>query len=469
MLILTYYRSVDPVVELLKEGFMAAQKRRNKSAPVERPYAGYLLFLFGSADEDIATWFARNLVALDSLTGSSLAGLVFAERAKIRVEVGTKRDSSGPLTPLRAEAGGIPIEKVKQYEIDRLVSRSGEVAYRPERELTAITYGADAVARELGLQADLPCIAVLDALPTEDIEIVRLRDYPREEIIHFLRELAAKFTRQESFVPFFALMERIHSCSEEIDSCNRQIIDLQRKRKTILKTPLPAHLWPKKAKVALDAGLHRQLRALVKTATELSREEKQRILDSLETHAPKIVELSRTISSLQYYCAKLNALDPEGILRLTRIIETHVRPYLPDVSASALDEKRLQEVTARLILVKCALEQECAGSLPDVTELSRQFEDAIQEQVKAIESELERLETQLDENRKQLEGHQNAILQCEVPRLQHTFRKIALAHGIAANARKGRGSVMEWLSGFIKADILVKLGEMVAKHYGYAN
>src|SRR5271166_2024581 len=125
MLILTYYRSVDPVVELLKEGFMAAQKRRNKSAPVERPYAGYLLFLFGSADEDIATWFARNLVALDSLTGSSLAGLVFAERAKIRVEVGTKRDSSGPLTPLRAEAGGIPIEKVKQYEIDRLVSRSG--------------------------------------------------------------------------------------------------------------------------------------------------------------------------------------------------------------------------------------------------------------------------------------------------------------------------------------------------------
>ncbi|HJX83142.1 MAG TPA: hypothetical protein VJ723_02215 [Candidatus Angelobacter sp.] len=452
---MNYYRSLDPVLGLLKKGRWSSS---------ERPYAGYLLFLFGKADEEIATWFARNLVALDSLTGSSLAGLVFAERVKLRVQVGTTRDQL-QFPDLKDEA--IKIEKIKSYEIERLVSRSGEVLYREEEELTAITYGADHVARELGLQADLPCIAILDVLPTEDIGVLRLRDYDPKEIIHLLRELAAKFTQQERFRAFFDLMDNIHSCCEQIDSLDGQICDLQRKRAAILDTPQPTQLWPEKARVAFLAGRHREFRGIIRTATGASPEQKQRILDKLKADAPKIVELARTISSLQYYNSKFGRLDSLGRQRLTYIIETHVSPYLPDTLAKALDEKQLQEMSGRLLVLQRGLENEYASCLPNVEDLMRQFEDSIQKQIQPLDEELHQRQGQVNENRRQLEEYQREVLKCEIPRLQHTFHQIAIAHGIALNSRKTGSSLVKWISGFLKADILIKLGELVAKHYGY--
>jgi hypothetical protein len=456
MLRVNYYRSADPVVRLFKEGCAGI---------FERPYAGYLLFLFGNADEDIATWFARNLVALDSLTGSNLAGLVFAERVKIHVQVGTTRDQLA-LPDLREKE--VILEKINRIvEVERLVSRTGEVLYRPEEELTALTYGADAVATDLGIQADLPCIAILDALPTEDIGVLRLRDYEPKEIIHLLRELAAKFSEQGKFRPFFALMASIHLCCEDIDAIDRQINGLQRKREAIVNTTRPAQLWPEKARAAFLSGRHRVFRAIVKTATDIPVEEKQQILSKLEADAPKIVELSRTISSLQYYCLKFDTLDAEGKQRLTRIVETHVRPYLPDALVNTLDEKRLQDMSASLLVLQRTLEQEYARNLPDVTELLRRFDDSVIRQAQPIEEELLRTEALLNRKRKQLEDYQREVLQCEIPRLQHTFRHIAIAHGIALNSRKSGSSLVRWLSGFLKADILVKLGEIVVKHYGY--
>jgi hypothetical protein len=190
-------------------------------------------------------------------------------------------------------------------------------------------------------------------------------------------------------------------------------------------------------------------------------------LGMLEADAPKIVELSRTISSLQYYCSKFDALDLEGKERLTRIVETHVRPYLPHMLANVLNEKELLDTSAKLLVLQQTLEQEYARNLPDVAELLSRFEDSIRRQAQPIEEELLRSETQLNRKRKQLEDYQREILRCDIPRLQHTFRRIAIAHGIALNSRRSGSGLVNWLSGFLKADILVKLGEMVAKHYGY--
>ena len=128
MLSVNYYRSTETVLRLLKQGH---------SAVFERPYAGYLLFLFGNADEEIATWFARNLVALDSLTGSSLAGLVFARRVKIRAQAGTRMDQ---LELPNSQDEEIQVNSIDEIvKVERLVSREGAVQYWPERELTAIT------------------------------------------------------------------------------------------------------------------------------------------------------------------------------------------------------------------------------------------------------------------------------------------------------------------------------------------
>jgi hypothetical protein len=53
---------------------------------------------------------------------------------------------------------------------------------------------------------------------------------------------------------------------------------------------------------------------------------------------------------------------------LTRIVETHVRPYLPDELVNPLDEKRLQDMSASLLVLQRTLEQEYARNLPDVTD-----------------------------------------------------------------------------------------------------
>jgi len=74
-----YYEaeSADPVVKVLSSDL---------SEVFGRPYGGYLLFLFGAADEEFAAWFARNIITPDSLTGPYLAEAVFASHVRVSVK-----------------------------------------------------------------------------------------------------------------------------------------------------------------------------------------------------------------------------------------------------------------------------------------------------------------------------------------------------------------------------------------------
>jgi len=55
--------SADPLVNIVKTSPWTV---------FARPYMGYLLFLFGDADRETASWIRDNLQALDSLTGPDI-------------------------------------------------------------------------------------------------------------------------------------------------------------------------------------------------------------------------------------------------------------------------------------------------------------------------------------------------------------------------------------------------------------
>ena len=63
--------------------------RRLKANPAgvfPRPYKGYLLFLAGSADQPVLDWLARNMIALDSLTGEDIAFGVSARSYRFKLK-----------------------------------------------------------------------------------------------------------------------------------------------------------------------------------------------------------------------------------------------------------------------------------------------------------------------------------------------------------------------------------------------
>ena len=105
--------------------------------------------------------------------------------------------------------------------------------------------------------------------------------------------------------------------------------------------------------------------------------------------------------------------------------------------------------------------------LPDTRELRRRFNDSIQRQVRPVDDELGRLEALLFGKNDELENFQTKLLHCDIPKLQRTFREIALKDGIALNARKSGSFLTRWVSGFLKPENLLKLGEIVAKYHGY--
>jgi hypothetical protein len=133
MLMIEYLNSVDPLLRVLR------------SRPEEvfgRRYAGYLIFLFGVSDEEFATWFTKNLISLDSLTGPHVAGAVFAKRIKLAVK-----------------GAGMRGREVSLGQVHYTGSRLVRDDYSPRwsgatSELTAVTYAADEVATAFGVLRD---------------------------------------------------------------------------------------------------------------------------------------------------------------------------------------------------------------------------------------------------------------------------------------------------------------------------
>ena len=144
MLQLEFLNSVDPAMRLL---------RSSSHELFERPFSGYALLLFGAADEGVATWFARSLVSIDSLTGDDIACFIFAKKVKLHVS-GTRTNSEETYDLSRIH---------RAYSFRPLVHEAISLWRPSDREINVTTYDIDYIARELSVTDRLPCIVFFDA------------------------------------------------------------------------------------------------------------------------------------------------------------------------------------------------------------------------------------------------------------------------------------------------------------------
>jgi hypothetical protein len=162
-----------------------------------RPYSGYLLFLVTQHDRQQLDWVVGNAAGLDSLTGQYLAYAVFAKSFPIKFRTDASRGIVENMLGERATQASkneIPPELLKRpREVARLVENGAFGVVLDGDELTAITYGTDLVARELGLLDKLPCLVVLDAVPAQSPQVIPLTPQLLPKLIHHLRGALKRF------------------------------------------------------------------------------------------------------------------------------------------------------------------------------------------------------------------------------------------------------------------------------------
>lgn len=160
-------------------------------------YSGYLLFLVTQHDKQQLDWVVSNAPGLDSLTGHYLAYAIFAKSFPIKFRTDAPRSVVESLWTDRAMSNAkkeIPPELLKHpREVTRLVENGDFGVILDGDELTAITYGTDLVARELGVLDKLPCLVVLDAIPTQSPQVIPLTPKLLPDLFPHLRGAVSRF------------------------------------------------------------------------------------------------------------------------------------------------------------------------------------------------------------------------------------------------------------------------------------
>jgi len=168
-------------------------------------YPAFLLFLIGEPDADELQWLLDNAKALDSVTGTDVAFAVFAREFTVKLWTSEPSSRSKP-----ARVGKITVDaELKKTKVVPLIKHGRFGRVMDGDELTAITYGTDIVARELGLLDKLPCMVIIDAVPKETLCVICLDKELTGSLIHLMRKSIAIFTSDGSAQKVRGFAERI--------------------------------------------------------------------------------------------------------------------------------------------------------------------------------------------------------------------------------------------------------------------
>jgi hypothetical protein len=200
---------------------MLNRLRTHPAEVLGKPYGGYILFLVGGADTEALAWLQNNILALDSLTADILAYAIFAKRFNIEYAVTGKAQR---IMPKSTHRRAIP------PEVMRLV-KSGILGWEMDgNEITAVTYAVDEIARQFGVLAELPCMIILDALPTRDMEVIHLSDTTTDRVIPTLRQAIAAMLQVPTYDVFMDKVRRLYELQKLLNESERLSRDLERQQ-----------------------------------------------------------------------------------------------------------------------------------------------------------------------------------------------------------------------------------------------
>jgi len=450
--------TVDPVLDLLYE---------NPARLLEKRYAGYLVFLFGRADEEFATWFARNIVALDSLTGSDIGGAIFASRIKLRVH-----SPVGNASPRRSTAhlrnGDSDIDLGTIHRISEpLIDSSGRSRWRgDEEEITAMTYATDDIARRLGVLPDLPCLVVIDAVPSDEIEVMRLTEYAMKDLIPLVREVVHRFRGSQEFQPFFEslyrvqrLSEKRHSLTEEIAVRHRELQQAKRRVEYALAGV------PAEARKALVEANVRRFRDAVLHFPPAARNGVEERAAQARSLQQQLHRFNKTIWSLTRYQALPWPLPDGAREAYRRVYATHVRDLLsPGDEPDVIDPGQCERTMVQLASAQAKTVDYLLEGLPTTPEMQALVDRQHAQHCGPIERQLEDMHSASKQLDTEIEEELRRLLAIDCPSLKTTFRAIARNKRIDTARKKAGEGVLSFSAGLLKPETLIKLWQFLTSH-----
>ncbi|MBB3133626.1 hypothetical protein FHS26_001339 [Rhizobium pisi] len=382
MFTVEYVLSSDPLVGLIQD------------SPWDifgRPYAAYLLFLFGEADAEASDWIRNNLRALDSVTGRDVAGVVFAKSVTIKARKKRGRGNANGPRGMTHDQQTIGLKDVitkgdwdaepmfPDYLSDTWEDRGpGYNGNRNPNELVdivATTYASDEVAQRFGVFEDVPCIVLVDAFASTGFEVIRLDDTDLSRLFKTLRTAIGKFTRLEGFAAKKDRLERLARALAEIAALNANALRLKATFDTELGRIDHASVAAlATAQTWLREGSIRRFTNTLRSSPLLDPRDAENAISRAADAATTLSKLSKTIGSLTWYAAIRSwPLPGEDIGRLNAIMETHASALM-SVAIAGRDDWSKADLCFeldRLVKVQGRMVEAVWGNLPDPAELAR--------------------------------------------------------------------------------------------------
>jgi len=339
--------------------------RNNPSEVFGRPYAGYLLFLVGGNDTAALDWLRSHLVSLDSLTGHHVAYGIFAERVPVQLEVPSYHSYyEDEDLPQHRFLGEISLSDVRRIDSYIQSGRVGRIATGDH--LAAMTYATDRVARAFGVLDHLPCVLVLDAFTSDEVDVLELSTDQLPELLPLLRTAIHKLNQDPASADTIAALELLGEIRQRLDA---RANELRRQKATLSEIPVASHLVDlirqafRGIENSIRSGSHRDCRGYFEKLRQYAGEEVPSDLD--ESKGQRVVGYAKTLRALAHFSAVPWPLPEPQERQLREVLSQHVSRLLPDLPVSA-DARRedLRRYWDLLIQRQSALIQEIEESLP---------------------------------------------------------------------------------------------------------
>ena len=428
-------RSADPILKLLR------------SRPHEifnKPFPAYALFLFGAADEGVATWFARTLVSLDSLTGDDVACLIFAKKAKLRARkervfgywaahvLNSRQDYAefdlDSVSPYDGASTSNGYDEAEDFSASYIVDEERRSLWRQtEEDLTVVTYTVDEVAAALGVTASLPCIVFFDSVLSSSpaltnvangpMAVLPLQDQPSNDVIRFFRRSIQRFRATLDFARYQALLDMfvetetwlkanavssVRRIEQAIAECaSRHLASVAR-----LERLLP------QLREYVGGGSLKHIRRTFELTPEIDKQSLPAIESKILENKPQLTRLSKTIHSVEYYITLAQwPLVQEDVRRVRVVAETYVSEWRPDCDPKrfASDRNYCKQVLEDLARVRTELIGACLAALPDVSAIKAKLDNNLTAERAVLVIDLERAQSTIEHRTAELHRMQEAF------------------------------------------------------------
>ncbi|MFD6496898.1 hypothetical protein ACFV99_32925 [Streptomyces sp. NPDC059944] len=161
-------------------------------------------------------------MALDSLTGPIAAFILFYNEAILKSSSypAWRGISSSPST-VRLDISAEVLRRGTKAVDDVLRFQPG-IEYEQEIFVTSMTYESDAVARELGIVDQLPCVVFFDSPTTDKFYIIPLGDQ-MDRAYEDIRTLLTSFSQDPSNAIYFDKLYRWHALKSKQERLEAQV------------------------------------------------------------------------------------------------------------------------------------------------------------------------------------------------------------------------------------------------------